>query len=796
MRMNSRRTFLIVFCLCLLASPLTAHAATAKDAPPGGSLRVVDENAETQTWNLQADKLTSLGDGSVLEAEGHVFLQRGLDYLKADYARYYPSTDWIYLRGSVDVRMGKDAIKSREAEFDLRSRTGWLTDGDIFMAGPHMYFSGERIIKHRGDRYTFHQAKITACDGDVPAWSVTASEAQVEIDGYARLHRSAFQVADVPVLLSPFMIVPAKTSRQSGLLMPDYGMGSKRGLHYTQPYFQVIDDSRDVTLFATVMQKKGYMGNVQYRSQTTERDKVWFMAGALAEKGIVRSPQDDPTDNRLARTNWNRHWLRGMTDGSVGDTPWRYRADLDFVSDQNYLREFSSGPTGFDASRDSLFHMFGRDLREDSLKRLSAGILYRDWERAGVSMSMRYEQDARLGHGNMAASLDETVQQLPKLEAFLYKGRLVPNLPLEAEMQAGTAYLYRRQGTKGGRSEVYPRLSLPVDLRYASMIASAGWRQTFYNTATTSNTDLATPFTSDLRTQTGAYRSLPDVDVQLYTEAGRTWSTAAARTLQADKKSLGRSAWLGLRHQIQPRLRYQLTPSVNQSKNPFYLADDRIAARNELTYSITNIFTSKSARVQQIPGKKDEEPDYALNETYLDVVWWKLQAGYDQEEAERVRYRDAYARHPFMDFYSELEIRPLSWLAYHNKLYMSPYDGEPARYDHGLSLHPWNWITWVSGISYRTAEYESRRRLKSDLPDERYLKAAPVNLLYNKVTLTYDAWSLNYDEYRNQRTRGVYDRNVSLIYAGQCYRLIARMVTNDLETSYGFYVELPGLFEN
>lgn len=775
------------------AQPAAQAAADAQSA--SGAIEFVDENAGEQRWNLTADTLTSLGDGAVLEATGNVFMRRGLDYLKADYARYYPSTNWVYLRGAVDVRMGKDAIRAKEAEFDLRSRTGWLTDGDIFMEGPHMYFKGGRIIKHRGDRYTFQQAKITACDGDVPAWSVLADEAIVEIDGYARLYRSTFQVADTAVLASPFMIVPAKTQRQSGFLVPDYGISSERGFFYTQPYFQVIDESRDMTYYATMMTRMGFMGSARYRSQTTAYDKTWFMVSGNAAKQIDSLNRDWRTDSSLSRTNWDRYWLRGMADGYVGESPWRYRMDLDYVSDQKFLQQFSDGPVGFDQSRRELFNTFGRDLREDTYKRQSAGIIFRDWERVGVAMGARYEQDARLAHGNRPSNQDETVQSLPRLDLFLYKGRVAPELPLEIEMQANTGYMYRRSGTKGGRTEIYPRLSLPWDLKYASLIGSVGWRQTIYNTAQAANTDPLNPYRSSLPDQTGKSRSLPDADVQLYTEATRQWNFSDKKNMDLSKASLGKSTLLGLRHQVQPRVQYRMLPSVDQEDNPFYTLDDRIRSTNELTYSITNILTRKSAVVTAVPGKEDEEPSYIARETFTDLVWWKLQTGYDYKEASRNRYRDEYSRQPFMDVYSEFEVRPLDWLGYTNRSYISPYNGQLSRYDHVVSFYAWNWATVSSGLSYRSSDYEMRQKLQSDRRDE-IVPESPLRLLYNRVLLTYDkTWELGFTEYRNMRTNNVYDQQVTLAYIAQCYKVITKMKSNDRERSFGIYVELPGLFE-
>ena len=801
--MNVRRFLLFLFCcfLAALPSPATADDASAPSTVPGGSLNLVDENAENQTWKLTADKLTSLNDGSVLEAEGNVYMQRGLEYLKADYARYYPSTNWVYLRGAVDVRLGKDVIMADSAEFDLRSRTGWLTNGNIFMEGPHMYFSGGRIVKHRGDRYTFNEAKITACDGEVPSWSVTAEEATVEIDGYARLYRSSFQVKDTSVLAMPFMIVPAKTTRQSGFLMPDYGVSSKRGLYYTQPYFQVIDESRDMTFYATMMEKMGPMGSIQYRSHTTEQDKTWLMGSVLASKNIVREnalyDDDSSSNSDLARTNWTRYWLRGMADGHVGASAWRYRVNLDLVSDQDYLTQFGSGPIGFDASRNETFGMFGRDFREDDQKRMNAGILYRDWERVSVALSTRYEQDARLGNGNRPRSEDETVQHLPALEAFLHKGRILPELPLEGEMQASTAYMYRRSGTRGGRSELYPRVSLPWDLKYGSIIATGGWRNTFYNTRTQANTDYLSPYTSspDAPHQTKDYRSMLDLDIQAYTEAQRIWTLTPDEILSPDSQSVGKSVWTGLRHQIQPRLRYQTVPNEDQQHNPFYMQDDRIRAKNELTYSITNVLTRKTSTVVKVPGKPGDAPDYVTQDAYQDILWWKVQAGYDFEEAERTQYRDSYDRRPWMDVYSELEVSPLSWLSYTNKTYLSPHDGEISRTDNSLNLKPWNWISATTGFSYRTSDYELRQLLQYD--DERDVTLeSPLRLLRNKLDLNWDnTWGLSLEEYRDLEKHEVYDRTVKLSYTDQCYRFTAAYRMDDRDESFTLYVELPGLFE-
>ena len=461
--------FLFAFVLFVTLVSGLSHAAS-----PAKPLVMETEDQRLVRWDLTADSVTTLNDSEIMEAKGNVHLKRGNEELKADFARYYMSTKWVYLKGNVVVRTPKDELQAEEAEFDLRSRVGWLKKGRIFMAGPHAYLAGERIDKHWGDVYTFKQAKVTTCDGDVPAWSMTAEEAVVEIDGYARLSRSTFQVKDTPVAYTPYFLFPTKTTRQTGLLTPEFGRSSSNGIYYNQPFFWAINESSDLTLNEYVMEKRGFMHGAEYRTRPYSDTTGWIRFDWMYDK---QRETDDTTGrysgDGLLRTNYDRFWLRGMLDTRLPDPDWRFKADLDYVSDQYFLSEFKDGFSGYTRTRDDMFSLFKRDLQEKDRDRVSGFLLTRDWERGSVALSSFYTQDPSLGHGNSPLSSDETVQRLPQFDAFLHKGRIFPALPLELEANAQAAYMYRRSGTRGARYEVVPRLTLPVSTQYGSIIASA-----------------------------------------------------------------------------------------------------------------------------------------------------------------------------------------------------------------------------------------------------------------------------------------------------------------------------------
>lgn len=788
----------LIFVPILVVSPVRAEdqlfltpLEDSEEAPPIGE--------ENPRWHLAADKLTTLSNNTVVEAEGGVVLTRGNDVLKADFARYYSETDWIYLKGNVFVRMGRDDIKAETAEFDLRSKTGWLTNGDVFMEGQHIYFKGERIIKHYGDRYTFQRAKLTTCDGDTPAWSVTADQAVVEIDGYAQLFSSSFQVRDTGVMYTPFMILPANTSRQSGFLAPDYGVSNKRGLYYTQPYFWAIDESSDMTFYGGFMTERGGLMGAEYRSHTFTGQKTWMaFTGIYDRKTITNSNQNDVyPGSSLLRSNNERFWLRGMADGFFGTSGWKYRSNIDYVSDQNYLREFNNGPTGFNSSRNQMFSMFGRDLREYDQNRVSSGMVYRDWNRFGVVGSLRYQQNPALAHGNAPLSRDTLVQELPRLDAFLYKGYVVPTLPLEVEAQFTSGYMYRRSGTSGLRSEISPTLSLPLDLGFVSIISSVGVRQTWYSNTSSSNNALFDMSSGGNPRQTSEGRTIPRVDFQIFSEANRVWDFDDESLSISDP--VGSTDLVALRHQVQPRVRYSYTSHVDQERNPYYSEDDRLLPTNELTYSITNILTRKNARV--VPGEEiNGAPGPAsIGFEYANLVRWRLESGYDFNEASRKKYRDEYKIRPIMDVVSDLEFNITDWMGYGGKLYLSAYSGKTTRQDHGV------WFSWPAkaqwsvGVSQRSSDYDYRRRLRYENRNNVH-PAEPVRLLYNSLLWNIsNEWSVALADYRNMREGGnlgrAYDQSFRVTYTAQCYRFVGEFRYDNYEKSFSIMVELPGLFE-
>lgn len=782
--MSSTRLLLAAF---LLFFSCALHTGFAQAAPRPLVMETEDER--TVRWDLNADSIVTLNDAEIMEASGNVHLRRGNEYLKADFARYYMSTKWVYLKGNVVVRTGRDEIKAEEAEFDLRSRVGWLKQGQIYMDGPHAYLAGEHIDKHWGDVYTFKKAKVTTCDGDVPAWSLSADEAVVEIDGYARLSRPAFQVKDTPVAYMPFFLFPTKTSRQTGLLRPEFGRSSSKGLYYNQPFFWAIDDHSDLTVNEYFMEKRGFMHGIEYRTRPSADTSAWLRADWLYDKQRkTDSDSGDYSGDGLVRKNYERYWLRGMLDTRLPEPEWRFKMDIDYVSDQYFLSEFKNGMAGFTRSRNELRDWFGRDLQEKDLNRVSGFLLSRDWDRVSIALSSLYSQDQTLGNGNRAHGMDDTVQRLPQLDAFLHKGRIVPWLPLEVDATAQAAYMYRRSSTRGARYEVVPRLTLPVNTRYGSLIASGGVYQTFYESErasrqsdTTGDIHLADGRILSSGRQDGNSRTVPEFSIAAFTELARVYDLPGA-ALSLTKEGVGTKRWTALRHSIQPRLEFRHREYENQDDNPRYSSDDRLNARTELVYSLTNVITRKRERVVM---QKDENGVMtpALHTDYQDMARLRLEQTFDRREAVRNDDRDIYPKRPFGDAFAELELWLLDNISLITKNNWSPYENEFTRHQSGVNFT-------VPEYGHVYVGYDMRKAI------DEYTRYRADDVSYLRVgfdTTQFGAWSLSArftHDYKNLDNK---ETDIDLIYNHQCFKIIGRVSVEPQEENYQIYFMLTGL---
>jgi LPS-assembly protein len=620
------------------------------------------------SYHLEADSLRYDDATRTYQARGHVTITRGDQSLEADAVDLNDQTREANAWGSVRFLSGKDWLTGDRIQINLDGGTGTVYQGSLFIQESHFYIRGDEIHKTGKDSYYIKDGRFTTCDGASPAWEITGKDLRLTAEGYGTAKHLALRARSIPIFYAPFLVFPAKRKRQSGLLMPQIGDSNRNGFEYNQPFFWAIGESSDATFYEHYMADRGLKHGLEYRYVLAPESKGAAMFDFLYDRQI-----DDGTsgfkgfrgddEDRLNRKRW---WFRTKNDQEL-PAGFKAKLDLDVVSDQDYLREFQPGYTGYDRTDHYFLKEFGRELDDRTeTVRLNQLNVNRIWEQYSLDAGLRWYDNviARINNDP-----DMTLQTLPYVQ---FEGAKQPvyETPLYFDLQASYDYFWRDAGTTGHRADMHPRVYYPLTLgSYLDFEPSVGMRETLWQVENYEDEDPTGKDHFDART-------LFDFKADLSTELSRVFDVTG-HTL--DK----------IKHAVRPQVIYEYVPVPNQEDYPYFEGIDRIEEKNLVTYSITNNFTAKMHKQPKPAGEdlgsQPEPPSLSPKYDYYDFCRVKFTQSYDIIEARRSTDGSG-KRRPFSDILGEVEFKASRYVGLDGDVLWSPYDGEFKGYNALLAL--------------------------------------------------------------------------------------------------------------
>jgi LPS-assembly protein len=549
--------------------------------------------------------------------------------VKADWMMYDIELESIDAKGNVQIFTEDSELFANEGTLSLEKETGSFSEATILQKDNTLHFEGKKVEKTGPDTYRINDGWVITCkleSGEPPPWSFSSSETNVRQDGYAVLKHARFNIRNVPILYSPYLLVPVKNTRQSGFLFPEFSSSKNKGFGFNLPFFLNISDSADATFYPEYLNNRGFMPGVEFRYVASASDKGTITASYLDDKLSDPSETDYYNDTGYTHDNSDRYWIRGKADHSFA--AWQTRLDLDIVSDQDYLTEFDSGVTGFEKTHNRYLDIFGRGfenqsdtLRENTLKTL------RSWN--GISL-----QASLLAIDETDTNAGDTDTPLWKLPSIDYSG-VVPLGESYFSFDWDTNYVnyWREDGVGGHRFDINPSISTPIPLgAYLESRAEVSLRDTFYLVETYGD---------------GTWDE-DDVQNRLYPE----FEIEVATTLEKDFFS-GSSADRTSAHQIRPYVQYGYLPDVDQEDLPKFDDIDSIEDIHLITYGVDN-YLNKFIKSGE------------FGEDYNTLFELKVEQSYD--------LRGDFSAEPFSDVFSELKWNTLTGIYLSYKNYYDVYD--------------------------------------------------------------------------------------------------------------------------
>jgi LPS-assembly protein len=725
-----------VFYMALFCSLL--NAASSHAFP---DLSASQEDSADKPWHIMADEISHDQKTDQYIGSGHVTITKEARKLSADFVRFDHRAMMAYARGNVIMTAGEDVLTGSSMEMNLATEIGTLYEGTIFIKENHFYIRGDKLEKVGKKTYAADTASVSSCDGENPDWKITGKNMTVTIEGYGTISHAAFWAKQVPVLYSPYLIFPAKTERQSGLLVPEYGNSQRNGFLFSQPFYWAINDQSDATFVLGHIANRGEKAGVEYRYVLDAGSKGMMMADYLRDRQV-----DDGsgawgyTDDSVLRTNLDRYWFR-MKNNQALPAGFTAKLDLDIVSDQDYLREFQGNYMGYNNTYLDYYNNFGRYLDDyNDQVRTNSLIVDKYW--SGYSMNVQ-----TLWNDNVIARQtggpDYSLQKLPDVEFYGSKKYLY-NTPFFLGFDTEFANFYRNDGVRGQRIDAYPRLYYPWRYQqYFTIEPSVGIRETAWNS---DNNDFVAG--SPGATQN---RNMYDVGLDMSSELFRVY--------QVDGENVER-----IKHIIMPRISYSYIPEYDQGIYPYFDQVDRIQEQNLVTFSLTNTFISKLKPPEDVADRK---PGAQSPNSYREFLRFLVQQSYDFDQADQINAR------PYLPLYAEVQFEPYRFLAFQA-------DAEWSYYDNGFKSR--NLGTMISDSRGDRLFVEYRNEMNDS-------ESAYTNLL---LTLT-DRLMVFMDYEQDLRDSTKIQSGAGLRYQFQCWSVDIRYTDQVDDRQIAFLVNLSGL---
>jgi LPS-assembly protein len=324
--------------------------------------------------SIYSEKAYRKNQGLSFEAIGNVVIISGKDTLYGEKASFNIKSGEVRIEGNVRFISGDMTIYGSSIVFN--SKTGKLD-----MLNARIITSDFNIVANSLKRidkthYYAKKAEFTTCKDCSESWLIFGDEIFIELDQYVQIKHALTKIKGVSVLYFPYIAIPIKNKRESGLLFPTLSSRQDEGMTYAQPIFWAISDDKDMTFSPMVMASRGLGMDFEFRQAFNDHSYLNLTHRSVND--LIYLPENangDQSGKSYFRNFVDIETHQQWSNNTLTHLRYTGMKDLDFISDfndftDNHLGESDSGLSLFSETRNNYFNIglegfFRRSLLSD-----------------------------------------------------------------------------------------------------------------------------------------------------------------------------------------------------------------------------------------------------------------------------------------------------------------------------------------------------------------------------------------------------------------------------------------------
>ncbi|GJL97872.1 MAG: LPS-assembly protein LptD [Hyphobacterium sp.] len=329
------RSLLLIAVYAGALFPGIANAATC-DVKQDNSGNLLSNRGEEPVY-IEADTLIENGETGGYVARGNVVARQNGRTVEADELEYRPGSNRVVARGNVSI-FSDGAPPQFADEIELNGVMGeGLAVGFSTLLENNGHAAAAFAARRADGSLELTNAYYTACrpeqEGDEPTWRLRAARAVQNTNTNMIYYRDVrLEVLGVPVAYAPaFAHADPSIRRRSGFLFPTFGLSSRLGVFYGQPYYWAISPHQDLTVTPRVMANSNPLLELEYRRR--------FWSGDLEFEGSYTKERDIDSDGNLLNDSEHRWHLFGGGEFDISEN-WVWGFGVQLASDDFHLRTY------------------------------------------------------------------------------------------------------------------------------------------------------------------------------------------------------------------------------------------------------------------------------------------------------------------------------------------------------------------------------------------------------------------------------------------------------------------------
>lgn len=575
--------------------------------------RLIARRTSNLPFDISGTSIEYDSANKTVVGKGGVIIGYPTGVIEADEVRFNTETDETEIKGDVRIDDLTADIIADSAKVNLRSGRGTMENAKVRMAEGGYTVEASHVEKLDGESFSFKDMSLSTCKcpdgGDCLPWRISGTSGSITREGYGKVWNGVWHTYGVPSGYSPFIIFPAKTETQSGLLPMSFGQSKRKGFSFFLPLYLALSKSMEATITGVLQTNARQGAQLDYRGLFSKNHLLEFGGVALNESqrngdlmGTNVSGLYDPSID----TDRFGGYLTYYNFGSILHMPTQVISDGRYVTDDLLIREYQYPDIGSENNRYLTSEFAFRLMPLDN------------WV---ADTTVEYNQA-------MVTNDDFVFQKLPMtslhgFEKFSIFGENNYGLKLITDNSLAATNYDRMKSYDGTKSEWYENLKIPFYYKnYIEGAAYSDIRLTKYNLRETQDiTETVT--TAEDGTSTNTFtvaNTLPDTSDRLLPGFGGSLSTVVERVFDVSEGNpiktladLGPSARkMGLqriKHTIQPIVKYRYLPDVDQSDTPLFDSYDHLAQTNVITFQLNQrLFGRFEDRNKYLYGIEEAAP--------------------------------------------------------------------------------------------------------------------------------------------------------------------------------------------